>query len=395
MTALRLPRLPNVRLPDVSGWLVRHGITRDAQRMILRAALLAAGVRLALLLAGYVTGYIIIGREGPGAQDIILETFKRWDAANYERIAETGYPTSGEYQEIIVFLPLFPYAVRVVEWVIPSFLVAGMLISAVASVFAGYFLQAIVRRDGGDDAEASRTLWYFFLFPTAYFLAMPYTEGLFMALLLGSFYYARKSNWFLAGVLGAFCTATRLQGMILLPALVIEAVHQKNWRGIDLKAAWLALVPYGFLVYLWLNYDLHGDVFAFIDFEEQYWFHHRIWPWESIDEAFGWVRDARPDFIRISIYEFRLAAAGVATFFLILGSFWVRPSYMAFAWISLIFFLSVSFQISLPRYILTLFPMFMVMARIGRNPEAHQTLLTVCAILMGAFYVVYATRWGF
>jgi hypothetical protein len=393
MAALSLPRVP---LPNVGAGLTRIGIGPEAQKLILRAALLAFGIRVALLIAGYVTGYIIIGREGPGAEDIILETFKRWDAANYERIAESGYPPEGgEYPEIIVFLPLFPYTVRVVEWVIPSFLVAGMLISAVASVAAGYFIQALARHDGSDDAEASRVLWYFFLFPTAYFLAMPYTEALFMALLLGSFYFARKRNWLAASMLGAFCTATRLQGLILLPALVIEALHQGGWRRVDWGALWLAIVPYGFLVYLALNWDIHGDPFAFIDFEDEFWFHHRIWPWESIDEAVQWVTEARPDFIRVSIYEFRLAATAVAVIVMGLGLFWVRPSYQVFGWLSLVFFLSVSFQISLPRYILTIFPMFFVLGRIGRNPEAHQTLLTVSSVLMGAFYVVYATRWGF
>ncbi|MEX2392240.1 MAG: mannosyltransferase family protein [Dehalococcoidia bacterium] len=393
MTALSLPRVP---LPDVRGGLIRIGIGPEAQRWILRAALLALGIRIALLIAGYVTGYIIIGREGPGAQDIILETFKRWDAASYERIAENGYPPpDGEYPEIIVFLPLFPYLVHVVEWIIPSFLVAGMLISAIASVAAGYFIQGIVRYDGADDAEASRALWYFFLFPTAYFLAMPYTEALFMALLLGSFYYARRGNWLMAAMFGAFCTATRLQGMLLLPALIVEAVHQKNWRGVDVRALWLAIVPWGFVVYLLINWDIHGDPFAFVDFEDQYWFHHRIWPWESVREAYEWTTEARPDFIRVSIYEFRLAATALAVVILGIGAFWLRPSYQVFAWLSLLLFLSVSFQISMPRYILTIFPMYFVMAHLGRNLEAHQTMLTMSAVLMGAFYVVYATRWGF
>jgi Gpi18-like mannosyltransferase len=239
-------------------------------------------------------------------------------------------------------------------FVIPSFLICGLLLSAVTSVAAGYFIQGIVRTDGGDEAEASRSLWYFFVFPTAYFLAMPYTEALFMALLLGSFYFARKGEWAWAGVLGGLTTITRLQGIVLLPALFVEAVHQKKWRGIDPYAvAGLAMVPMGSLFYLWLNYHLHGDFFAFEDFQEQYWFHHRIWPWESIREAILWLK-APPGFLRATIYETRLAFAGLVAVIMLIGTFWLRPSYQVWAWLSLIMFLSVSYQMSLPRYALTI-----------------------------------------
>ena len=255
---------------------------------------LALAVRIAIIAAAWLTAYIVVGREGQGFGDTMLEMLKRWDATQFERIAEHGYPTSGDYQELIVFPPLYPYTVRAVEFLIPSFLVAGLLVSALASVAAGYFIQAIVRLDGGDDAEASRSLWYFFVFPTAYFLAMPYTEALFMALLLGSFYFARKNQWWWAGVLGALCTASRLTGIVLVPALIVEALHQKKWRPLKLERQQLAsfvLAPLGFLFYLWLNYHLHGNFFAFLDYENKNWFHHRIWPWESIREAWLWLRE--------------------------------------------------------------------------------------------------------
>src|SRR6185295_17968477 len=100
------------------------------------------------------TFYIIVGREGSSTGQMFNEMLKRWDATQFERIAQDGYHASGDLQELIVYPPLYPFSVRALEVVIPSFLVAGLLISAVASVFAGFFIQAIVREDGGDDAEA-------------------------------------------------------------------------------------------------------------------------------------------------------------------------------------------------------------------------------------------------
>jgi hypothetical protein len=367
---------------------------KDTRRMLLRATILAFAIRVTFVVAAWITGILIIGRENEHFPAIMLETFKRWDAANYEHIAQHGYPTHGDLQELIVFFPLYPYLVRYLEYIIPSFLVAGLFISAVASVAAGYFIQAIVRFDGQDDAAASRSLWYFFVFPTAYFLAEPYTEALFMALILGSFYMARRGQWYWAGVLGAFATASRLEGMILLPALVVEALHQKRWRGIDPKALSLVLVPLGFLFYLYLNYYLHGDFFAFVHYEDIDWSHHRIWPWESLREAWLWLK-APPGFNRTSIYELRLASTAIVAALLLIGIRWLRPSYQVFAWLGLAMFLSTSFELSLPRYVLTLFPIYFVLARLGRNPEVHQALLTVSTLLMGLFYVVYIKSWGF
>lgn len=365
------------------------------RKFLLRSVCMAFGVRVGLVLAGYITAYIIIGREDVHFTDAILETFKRWDSSHYERISTSGYPTSGDYREDIVFLPLFPYTVKVFGWLFGSWLVAALFVSAVASVAAGYFLQAMIWHESGDQAEAGRGLWYFFLFPTAYFLAMPYTEALFMAALLGSFYCARRGWWPAAGLLGALATAARLQGVLLVPALIIEALHQGKWRGVSPQALWIALAPLGFAVYLLINLDLHGDAFAFVDFEKQYWFHERQAPWDTIKETYDWITIARADFTRVAIYEFRAAAAIVTAFFLIAGARWLRPSYQFFGWATLIMFLSVSFQLSLPRYVLTIFPMFLVMARVSKNEEVHSGLLACSAVLFGTLYVVYATRWGF
>ncbi len=46
-------------------------------------------------------------------------------------------------------------------------------------------------------------------------------------------------------------------------------------------------------------------------------------------------------------------------------------------------------MIGLPRYVLTLFPIYFVLARLGRNPEVHQALLTISTSLMGLFLVIY------
>ncbi len=41
-----------------------------------------------------------------------LEIWNRWDAVNYQKIAEFGYSATGEMRPLLVFYPLYPWTVR-------------------------------------------------------------------------------------------------------------------------------------------------------------------------------------------------------------------------------------------------------------------------------------------
>lgn len=386
-------RVLEIRLPSVEMLKPRLRLREEQWRFLWRALLLALGVWVGLLLASYVIGLIIIGRENAHLADILLEVLNRWDAPHYLRIAEVGYQAEGEDRLFIVFFPLYPLAIRIVHFVIPSYLVSALVVSSLATVAAGFLLQALARLDA-DEEEANRSLWYFFLFPTAYFLFLPYTEGLFVALVLGSFLAARRGRWTWSGTLGMLACATRMQGLALVPALAFEALWQERWRA-PLRAFWLLLVPVGFVAYLGLNWVVLGDPLEFVEIQRDHWSHSAIWPWESVTEALRHIGSDPPGPYRTTVFEFRLASIALAALLLISAARWLRPSYQIYAWAGLIFLMSVTFQISMPRYLLAVFPLFLVMARLGRTEGVHQVLLAGSAVLMGSLFVIYATRFGF
>lgn len=382
------------RLPT---WDTLPGISRLSEqhrRFLMRALVLAIGIRIGLLLAGYIVGYIIIDRESVNWTDILTETWSRWDANNYIRIAQNGYQSEGDDRVLIVFFPLFPLAMRAVHYVVPSYWVAGSIVSFVSAVGAGFFLQALVAKDGGDDSEADRSVWYMSLFPTAYFFAMPYTEAMFLVFVTASFFAARNERWDWAGVLGMLACLTRLQGIALIPALGIEALHQNRCQ-IPWRAYWLALVPVGTLTYLVINWAVLGDPLEFMSIQRDHWFHEFAFPWETIDNTYDSIAGYPPGNTRLGIYEFRAAGMIVGGGLLLAGVRYLRPSYQAFGWVTMLLITSVTFQLSIPRYLLGIFPLFLVLARMGRRPAWHQALLTSSAVLMGILYVVYATNWGF
>jgi hypothetical protein len=389
---LRLPAAWRAVIPRVT-------VSEEHKRFLLIATAMALGVRIAVLLAAYLVSYVINDRSY-SILDAFQENFDRWDYAHFENIARHWYPTSppaegeADMRLQIVFLPGYPILMWLVEHITFSHLVAGMLISAVAAVFAGLFIQVLIRNDGGDEAEAQRGLLYMSLFPTAYFLALPYTEALFLALVLGSFVAARTGHWGWSGLLGGYACFTRLNGFALIPALAVQA-WLSHKREAPRRAYWLLLVPSGFLAYLAINWDLWGDPLHFQAVQEQHWSHEEIWPWQFLKETIETIRNSPPSSLRASIYELRLASVLLVAALLVIGAPKLPLSYQVYGWASLIMLMSVTWQISMPRYILGIFPIFLTLAFLGRVPWVHQTYLAVAPMLMGIFYVVYATRFGF
>ena len=64
------------------------------------------------------------------------------------------------------------------------------------------------------------------VFPTSYFFLMPYTESLFFLLAVTAFWGARRGEWAVAATAAALAALTRSVGIVLAPALLVEALHQ-------------------------------------------------------------------------------------------------------------------------------------------------------------------------
>ena len=372
----------------------RLSLDREQRRYLVRSLIAVLSVRLAIIFAAYFIFYIIVGREGADWRDNFKEAFIRWDGANFLQLAEDGYQSRGEFRFNLVYLPVYPYTVMVLNFVFHSFLITALIVSAVASLIAGVLIQQLVRVDGGDDDESMRALWYMTLFPTAYFLAMPYSEATFLMFVIAAFLAARTEHWGWAGVMGAFATATRLQGLAILPGLVVEALVRYRWQA-PVKAYWLVLAPTGFVAYLGINWLVADDPFRFVEIQKEHWFQHRIWPWEFLRDTVESIRLQEPGFNRAAIYELRLIFVAASAVLLLLGARRLPLSYQAMGWATVLMMTMSSWQLSMPRYMLGVFPLFLVMAYHGKNPAVHQVIMSTMPFMMGVLYVMFATRFGF
>jgi hypothetical protein len=346
-----------------------------------------------LILALGAVSYQILAEERLTSLWAALAIWDRWDAPHYLDLARYGYAASGERGLFIVFYPLFPWLTRLVGRPLGDYLVGAFIVSTIASLIAVLLLYRLVRLDH-DEKVARRAVWFFCIFPASYFLHIGYTESLFIALTLGTFLAARAGRWPLVGLLGALACLARVNGLVLAPALAVEVlVRYRQTRRWEWGWAWIGAVPLGFGGYLLLNYRVTGDPFAFLSVTRDHWFKSFAPPWSGIADmlrSLSW----RPLVDQITVvwqqaFFIVLVGAGAVVAWLRL-----RPSYAVWMTLNLLLFTSTSFILSVPRYSLTLFPLFILFAQLGRRPAWFQALTAWSLLLLALLATLFVLQRG-
>lgn len=198
--------------------------------------------------------------------DQFWDTFARYDSGWYYNIARDGYRFAEGGRSNLAFFPLYPLLMRAVARLFGTrsyhFYAAGILISWIAFVIAMVLLYRLARLDVSKRA-ADRAVLYATIFPFAFFYGVVYTESLFLMLMLAAVYGFRTRRWLLGGVGGALATATRVNGIMILPALAWigwqSTRGDRRQRCFAIAAACLAST--GLAIYSAYVYSLTGSFF--------------------------------------------------------------------------------------------------------------------------------------
>lgn len=324
-----------------------------------------------------------------------LEIWNHWDSLRYVRLAETGYTNLGSYRADLVGFPLYPWLVRAFSFIFQDPLVSGFIVTGLASVAAGLILYKLVGIDQRESV-ARNAIWFLFIFPTSYYLHINYTESLFLALTLGTFLAARKGNWKIAAALGILTCMTRLNGLVIVPALMFEAIHQysetRRWQR---QWLFIALMPLGFVVHLLVNYNVAGDAFAFISIGRENFHKALSPPWNGITGIYNAMWGDPPgSAIMNGVQELLFVVLGFVCIIACMRM--LRPSYTIWITGNWLLFTSVNFILSVPRYTLTLFPIFIIFAKLSERPLWY-SIITVWSLLFLALFASQFVRghWAF
>lgn len=356
------------------------------------AVVLTTLIRVGLLIAAPLA-VTIFGDERARARDL-LQIWNSWDTPHYLAIAAGGYDPAGD-PALVAFFPLLPILIKAGSAIAPP-LVVGLLVSYLATVAAAVGLHRLARLDGGSPAIARNAVLALNLAPTSFALVAPYTEPLFLALVIWAFVRARRADWLGAGVLGLLASLARLQGVLLLPALAVEALHRhRRLRGRMLP---LLLVVAGPLIYLGINWLAYGDPLFFVGVQQTIFFHRAAPPWEVLGDLWRGVADARWNQYWATVFVAPLVAFVVLA--AVLG--WTllsrrsRPSYAAYVGLTLVSLAMLTWPISTPRYLLGVFPFFLAVAGPARRPWIGVPLLVGSLALLLVFLTQFAIgAWAF
>jgi Gpi18-like mannosyltransferase len=206
----------------------------------------------------------------------ILLGWNRWDAGHYVRIAESGYHLGPGFP---AFFPLYPLLVHIVDAVLPGDAqISALVVANLAALGALAVFHRLADHEFGPGV-AQRATWYLAAFPSGFFLFIGYNESLFLLLAVGALYAGRRGHWWLAGALGAFSSAARLFGVLLIAPLAVEYVRQRG-RFLRPDVLSLALVPLGVVAYsIYCKLEL-GDPLAFSTAQDQ-WGRRYTFPGEA------------------------------------------------------------------------------------------------------------------
>lgn len=385
MSKISLPKY-RFHIPEIEYILIMFFSTRIILSLI--------GVLSRKLLELYTTNQFVY------SSNIWLAIWGVWDTGWYLDISQNGYtPRSLDQlflqQTNIVFFPLYPLFMRFLGSIIGNDYIAGVMISNFCLMVSCIYLCKLVSLDS-DKAIAMKSVKYLLLFPVSFIFSGVFTESLYLALALMCFYYARTGKWQMAGITGFFLSLTRSVGVLIVLPLLYEGLMPlikenkclisfedlKNSRDKMLPLFYIALIPLGTVSFMIFNYYLYGDFMAFAHAQVM-WGRHPANPLEVLINGFN-----------ENIYTF-FEAAFATTFIFILILFYrkIRFSYWLFSMYSIFIPLSTGVQ-SMPRYILVIFPIYILFADITNNRVSEDFVTVSFALLLGFLMVCWTNSFN-
>lgn len=260
-----------------------------------------------------------------------------------------------------IFFPLFPQLINNLTHLTHNYLASGLIISHLSLIAALYFLYKLVRLDYKEET-AKLTLIMLMIFPTAFFFGSVYTESFFLLLVVLSFYFARKKLFFLACLMGLFASSTRVAGIFVWPALVWEMWRERK----NTFLIWLILPPLGLFSYMKFLFTKTGDALYFLKVSPDFGPNqvisklvllHQVFFRYAKMLAFGSHTDIT---YIVVLLEFIVGTSLLVLTFFAFNK--LRRSYAIYMLLSYLIPTFTGTFATQPRYILTIFPAFILIA---------------------------------
>jgi len=317
-----------------------------------------------------------------------LEPWQRWDTLHYQAIAERGYTA---YE--MAYYPLYPFLMgRLAPIFGGNTLLSGLFISSLAFLGCLLVFCKLAQLEFGNEAAAMRAVIYLAFYPAAFFLVAAYNESLFLLEVMLCLYFIHKKSWLVAGFFAGLAALTRVPGVFL--ALPIGYAAWQAWKK-GLHTGWLALGVMGlelagYYIYQWIGMgQLPTATIAAQNLRGGY----LTFPFINILET------VRRISIGQMVGENSLELFFTLAFIIFTILIWKKLPriYGLYAASLMLFFLmrmgSPQPLVSMVRYTLEIFPIFLLFAGWGERPAIHRLILYLSWVGL-LFFTAQFAMWG-
>ena len=234
--------------------------------------LFSTGNLATAILAKYIIPYLGFFPYKEIAQQFnlpsFLTSFANFDGAHYLLIAKNGYTT---YQQ--AFFPLYPLLIR---WLSPLFsnnlLLTGLIISNLSFLLGLYIFSKYLKLTTNNQQLTVWVIIFLLVFPTSFFFAAVYTEGLSFLLFISTLYFLKKEKYGASSIFAILASLTKFLGVFLIiPILLTQMAKLKSQnRNLKLKASAKLLITLfspilGLTIYSLYLWKTMGDPFFFLN----------------------------------------------------------------------------------------------------------------------------------
>lgn len=322
-------------------------------------------------------GFTNFPKFRPTSRNEFLPNLANWDGGHYLSIAQFGYQENYKY----AFFPLYPLAIRLVNNITSSYFYAAILISFFASLSGVYLFYKLITKELNKKI-ALDAVFFLLSFPTAFYFLAAYSEGLFFFLTIATFYFSKKNKLALATLTAALASATRIVGIAVALAFILEVVLTRGFN----KKNWFIILSFtGFFLYCFHLYQQTADPFYFLT-AQLHWQREFSIPGQGFWESVKTLSEGLPPKNFFVLQNLIFAVFGLG---LTIRTFrFLPPWYSIYAFLAIILPLLTPTLSSIPRFILPIFPIFILLGFV-KNKYLLLFYQIISPFLLAAFAILY------
>ena len=361
-----------------------------------RLSLLAIA-SLAIFFVPLRSGYTL--QTGNFSFKDLATMWANFDGLQYLSLAKNGYQNLYSHSQY-AFFPVYPSLIRAFSF-LGSYLTSALVLSHFSFILGLIIFYRLILIDYSKKT-ALRAIFLILIFPTAFFFGSANSESLFFLLTVLTFYLARKKLFLPAALVALVASATRFVGIFIWPALMIE-LWQSNKDSLrktlkDPRLVLMLLPPLGLLSFMRFQFLHTGSWISFIVSQPSFGANRVVNKLILLHQVFyryfRMLTSLNP--FADPIYFTIILELVISVLFLSLTVYTfkkTRLSYAIFAALSVLTPTLTGTFSSMPRYALTIFPAFIVLALFfNKWPKKWQNIYIFISLILSIISVALYTR---